>query len=83
MSLCSLVDDPYRSLSGLARKAGAYDKVDVPFTEFKWASYLRDKVPQALITNEKVAEATLQAVQLANTPGAAKRPGFRGHRSLD
>ena len=41
LSLCSLVDDPYRSLAGLARKAGTYDKVDVPFTEFKWANYLR------------------------------------------
>lgn len=83
LSLCSLVDDPYRSLPGLARKAGAYDKVDVPFTEFKWANYLPDNVPLALITNEKVAEAILQAVQLANTSGAGKLPGFRGHRSLD
>ena len=81
--LSDLVDDPYRSLAGLARKAGAYDKVDVPFTEFKWANYLRDKVPQALITNEKVAEAIFQAVQLANTVGAAKLPGFRGLRPLD
>ena len=30
--LTELVDDPYRSLAGLARKAGAYDKVNVPFT---------------------------------------------------
>jgi hypothetical protein len=27
--LTELVDDPYRSLAGLARKAGAFDKVDV------------------------------------------------------
>src|ERR1035437_278754 len=42
--LTELVDDPYRSLAGLARKAGAYDKVAVPFTEFQWAAYLRAQV---------------------------------------
>ena len=81
--LSSLVDDPYRSLAGLARKAGAYNKVDVPFTEFKWADYLRGKVPQELITEKNLAEAIFQAVRLANVSGAAKLPGFRGHRSLD
>jgi hypothetical protein len=81
--LSELVDDPYRSLAGLARKAGAYDKVDVPFTEFKWANYLRDKVLQEHITEENIAAAILQAVLLANNTGAAKLPGFHGVRPID
>lgn len=78
-----LADDPYRSLAGLARKAGAYDKVDVPYTEFKWANYLRDKVLQELINEENIASAILQTVQFANNSGAAKLPGFRGVRPID
>jgi hypothetical protein len=74
--LTELVDDPYRSLAGLARKAGAYDKVDVPFTEFKWADYLRDKVDHALICKAHLAEAIQQAVGLAHQRGAAHLPGF-------
>ena len=81
--LDELVDDPYRSLAGLARKAGAFDKVEVPFTEFKWANYLRDKVPQELITEGNIASAILRTVQLANNPGASKLPGFRGLRPID
>ena len=47
------------------------------------ANYLRDKVPQALITNEKVAKVLFQALQLADTPGASKLPGFCGHRPIE
>jgi hypothetical protein len=74
--LSGLVDDPYRSLAGLARKAGAYDKVDVPFAEFKWADYLRDKVDIGLICTEHLARAIQLAVGLAHEPGAAHLPGF-------
>lgn len=79
--LSELVDDPYRSLAGLARKAGAYDKVDVPFSEFKWADYLRDKVDARLICKEQVAEAIVQAVKLANQPAAASLPGYHGPKT--
>lgn len=78
--LSDLVDDPYRSLAGLARKAGAYDKVDVPFTEFKWADYLRDKVNIKLICKEHLAQAIQQAVVLANDPGASSLPGYHGSK---
>jgi hypothetical protein len=74
--LTELVDDPYRSLAGLARKAGAYVKVDVPFTEFKWADYLRDKVDGTLICKQHLAQAIQQAVGLAQQPGASHLPGY-------
>jgi len=57
--------------------------VDLPFTEFKWANFLRDKVHQELIAESSLAEAIVRAVQLANTAGAAKLPGFRGLRPSD
>ncbi len=78
--LVDLVDDPYRSLAGLARKAGAYEKVPVPFTEFKWADFLRDKVDARLICPEQLAQAIFQAVQLANGPSATHLPGYHGGR---
>jgi len=81
--LTELVDDPYRSLAGLARKTGAYDKVDVPYTEFKWANFLRTRVPESLITEEHIASAIQQAVALANDGSASKLPGFRGTRSVE
>ncbi len=79
--LVDLVDDPYRSLAGLARKAGAYDKVPVPFTEFKWADFLRDKIDARLIGPEQLAQAIFQAVQLANGPAAAHLPGYHGGKA--
>jgi hypothetical protein len=80
--LSELVDDPYRSLAGLARKAGAYDKVNVPFSEFKWAAYLRDKVDTNLICRDHLATAIHQVIVLANDPAAAHLPGYHGGKAL-
>lgn len=79
-SLLDLEDDPYRSLAGLARKAGAYDKVELPFTEFKWADFLRSKVPSSLIKPASLAAAIERAVELANGRDAKALPGFKGGR---
>ena len=81
--LSELVDDPYRSLAGLARKAGAYNKVDVPYTEFKWADFFRAKVPQDLITEQDIARAIRAAMLLANDASASRLPGFRGIRPVE
>ena len=80
--LTELVDDPYRSLAGLARKAGAYDKVNVPFTEFIWADYLRDKVSAALITPAHLAQAIAQTIVLAHAPEAHALPGYQGPKPV-
>ena len=80
--LTDLVDDPYRSLAGLARKAGAYDKVDVAYTEFLWADYLRGRVNSSRICNEYLSDAICQAIVLANEPSAATLPGFHGSKPL-
>ena len=81
-SLLDLVDDPYRSLAGLARKAGAYTKVDVAFTEFRWADFLRDKVDVGLICPAHLAQAIFQTVQLAHQPQAAHLPGYLGPKAV-
>lgn len=76
-SLSQLVDDPYRSLSGLARKAGAYDKTDEAYLEFKWANYFRDKIPLSTLNIEQLPEAIHRAIELASAPAAAALPGHK------
>jgi hypothetical protein len=76
-TLSELEDDPYRSLAGLARKAGAYDKVKTPYVEFKWADFLRDKVAASLIARETLPEAIRLATELAASPAAAGLPGYK------
>jgi hypothetical protein len=44
-SVAELGDDPYRSLAGLVRRAGGYEKSARPFAEFVWANHLRERVP--------------------------------------
>jgi len=75
-TLDNLQDDPYRSVAGLARKAGAFEKVDVPYTEFKWADFLRSRIPVAAITMSQLDQAIAQAAQLARSPEAEGLPGY-------
>lgn len=77
-SLLLLEDDPYRSLAGLARKAGAYDKVDLPYTEFKWAGFFRGLVKPGMIKAATLPEAIARAVELARTAAAKGLPGYLG-----
>eukprot|EP00955_Chlamydomonas_euryale_P098524 365152-Chlamydomonas_euryale.AAC.3 len=46
-SLHELADDPYRSLAAVLRRAGGYVKSRVPYSEFRWANYLRERLPLA------------------------------------
>lgn len=75
-TLENLQDDPYRSLAGLARKAGAYEKVDVPYTEFKWADFLRPRIAVAEITMSRLDKAISKAMQIARSPEAQGLPGY-------
>jgi hypothetical protein len=72
-----LRDDPYRSLAGYVRNAGAYDKTPAAFAEFLWADFFRPRVtigPSRTDFNGSVDT----AVKLATTPAAAHLPGFKG-----
>ncbi|MGH8456715.1 MAG: ParB-like protein, partial [Stenotrophobium sp.] len=57
-----LVDDPYRSLAGEARRRGAYQKVEAPFAEFQWANFFRPKIVIGL-GDEGFATALRKAVE--------------------
>ena len=78
--LTHLRDDPYRSLAGEARRAGAFAKDRAPFAEFLWADFFRRRIPiKAVQTN---SETTLQrAVELARSPAAEHLPGWAGTSS--
>ena len=70
-----LADDPYRSLAWALRHAGAYEKTDAAFSEYKWADFLRKEVAIEH-GDEGFAHALAKARQLARTPTCAHLPGF-------
>jgi hypothetical protein len=70
-----LKDDPYRSLAGLARKAGAFAKDITPFSEFLWADYFRSKIKKQQLQHA-MDDAVSLALSLAKHPEASYLPGF-------
>ena len=42
--LTDLEDDPYRSLADHVQKLGGYAATDVPYEEFLWADYFRERI---------------------------------------
>jgi hypothetical protein len=71
----ALKDDPYRSLAGLARKAGAFAKDVTPFSEFLWADYFRTRIKKQQLQHA-MDEAVALALDLARHPQASYLPGF-------
>jgi hypothetical protein len=67
-----LKDDPYRSLAGVIRKLMVYEKVWIPFTEFKWANFLRTRVHHDDVNG---------AIKIAKSADAKDLPGFIGSSS--
>ena len=70
-----LADDPYRSLAWALRHAGAYEKSDLAFSEFKWADFLRKEVAVEP-GDEGFAHALAAARAVARSKKAAHLPGF-------
>jgi hypothetical protein len=70
-----LADDPYRSLAWALRHAGAYEKSDLAFSEFKWADFLRKELAIEH-GDEGFAKALTAARDLARSPKAGHLPGF-------
>jgi len=71
-----MADDPYRSLAWAARESGGFDKITVPFSEFRWANYLRKKVSLDLVQN-KFPTAVKKAVKICKHKSASHLPGFK------
>lgn len=74
--LTELQDDPYRSLAGFAREAGAFNKVDIPFAEFLWADYFRVRIPLEVV-KKSFHKALKHAIKMARHPEAKHLPGFK------
>lgn len=75
-SLSELKDDPYRSLASFARRAGAFEKAQIPFAEFKWANYFRKYIPQKTLKRD-FGQALKRAKNLANHETAKSLPGYK------
>ncbi len=76
-SLTSLVDDPFRSLSGSLRRAGGYAKESVPFAEFMWADALRRRMNRTAVETT-FAGTLVQALEFAKSKEAKYLPGWCG-----
>jgi hypothetical protein len=76
-TLAQLRDDPYRSLAGSARKAGAFAKDITPFSEFLWADFFRSKIAKSTLVKNWEAAVRI-AIHLAGQPDASYLPGWVG-----
>ncbi|MEK6577700.1 MAG: ParB/Srx family N-terminal domain-containing protein [Bdellovibrionota bacterium] len=74
-----LEDDPYRGLAYLVREAGGFENLKIPFQEFAWADFFREKVKHFDTKNPKSVETALnEALALCRDPEAKKLPGYLG-----
>lgn len=82
--LAQLKDDPYRSLAWLVRIHQGYHKTDIPFADFEWANYFRDKIKLPLdsttYTDKKAWDSALKkALSLSKSSKASHLPGYNGY----
>lgn len=75
--LTQLEDDPYRSIAGQARMAGAFAKDSMPFSEFLWADFFRLKIKPEVLSKD-FSGALKKAIKLARTEQARYLPGWAG-----
>lgn len=71
-----LVDDPFRSLAGALRRAGGYSKEMSPFSEFRWADYLRSRIEREVVESD-FSGALALAMNLALSRETEALPGWR------
>ncbi len=75
-SISVLTDDPYRSLAGALKRVGAYFKDKAPFSEFRWADYLRTQIERGIVESD-FDRAFAIALKLATSKEAAALPGWK------
>lgn len=75
-SVDDLIDDSFRSLAGALKRAGGYAKDKAPFSEFRWADFLRCRIPRELV-ERKFGRALALAMRSAQSTEAAALPGWR------
>ena len=77
-SVDDLIDDPFRSLAGAVKRAGGYAKDRSPFSEFRWADFLRCQIARELVECD-FGRALALAMNLAQSTEAAALPGWLRH----
>ena len=73
--ISDLSDDPFRSLAGMLKRTGGYAKSKAPFSEFRWADFLRHRVPRKTVECDFEQALTL-ARELARGSETAALPGW-------
>jgi len=81
-SVADLADDPFRSLAGELRRAGAFAKETTPFSEFLWADFLRRNLARKSVEVD-FAGAVEKGLALARSKQAVYLPGWCGPASDD
>ena len=76
-SVSDLIDDPYRSLAGALKRAGGYTKDRAPFSEFRWADFMRSRIGHKTVERD-FDYALVLAMKLAPSREAMTLPGWRG-----
>lgn len=76
-SLAELIDDPFRSLAGELRRVGGFAKETLPFSEFQWADFLRQRMKRATVEKD-FGRALEIALTLARSLDADYLPGWCG-----
>jgi hypothetical protein len=72
----NLKDDPYRSLAGLVRKSGGFEKDLTPFSEFHWSNFFRNKIPEVKLSDETID----YALFLSKSADAKHLPGYKAFK---
>lgn len=75
IQLHELRHDPYRDIAWEVREAGGYHKSAVPYAEFRWANFFRERI--SLRTVRRNYEAAVDtAMTLSRGRAAASLPGY-------
>jgi hypothetical protein len=69
--------DPHRDLAWSVREAGGFLKTSAPYSEFRWAQFLRNRIPRTTVLRD-FEYAHDRAMMLARSRAAARLPGFNG-----
>jgi hypothetical protein len=72
----SLADDPYRSIAWQVRKRGGFGKSSLPFAEFQWAHFFRERV-RIYPTRADFDKAVAEAMAVVHDPAARSLPGSK------
>jgi hypothetical protein len=75
-SIGNLLDDPFRSLAGETKRRGGYSKHKSPFSEFRWADFLRVRIDRQVVETD-FDGAVLLAMDLARSRETMSLPGWR------